>query len=271
LTSRGVVDVRGEDRDRFLQGLVTGNVTLLGKGAPAIAAGLLTPQGKILFEMIVVGAGDSILLDVPRGTAADLVRRLGFYKLRAKVEISDRSGELGVRVESARRDGVEAFADPRHDLLGFRALLPAAPDPADAAETAYHRHRIACGVPELGQDYRPGEVYPHEALYDQTGAVDFKKGCYVGQEVVSRMEHRGTARSRFVIVEGNADLPPRGVEVVAGETSLGTMGSSVGRSGLALLRLDRLAQAKAPIEAAGVKLTVRKPPFGRFDVPGSAP
>ena len=276
LAGRGVVAVRGEDDLRFLQGLLTGDVERLPAGADAIHAGLLSPQGKILFEMIVMRGDSEVLLDVAREAVPELVKRLGFYKLRAKVEIVDRCGDMSVWSgwgETYHLSGNATCADPRASALGHRAIARITSPVSSTAtmtETQYHAHRIACGVPELGQDFGSGEVFPHEALWDLTGSVDFEKGCYVGQEVVSRMQHRGTARSRFVIVEGEAELPPRGAAVKSAEVPLGVMGSHVGNMGLALLRLDRLAAAKAPVETGGVRLIVKKPAFARFDVPGGA-
>ena len=130
--------------------------------------------------------------------------------------------------------------------------------------------RINLGVPEGGRDYAFGDAFPHEALFDQLNGVDFKKGCYVGQEVVSRMEHRGTARKRIVPVEGVSVLPVPGTSVEAGGVPIGTLGSVSGAAGLALIRLDRaeeaLVQAKA-LTAGGVKIALRRPAFARFAVP----
>jgi folate-binding protein YgfZ len=135
-------------------------------------------------------------------------------------------------------------------------------------------HRIGLGIPECGKDYVPGEVFPHEAMLDRLNGVSFAKGCYVGQEIVSRMEHRGTARSRFLMVSGSGPLPPRGTEIATDETPIGTMGSSVGERGLALVRLDRLTdalQAGKPVKAGGVTLTFAKPAYATLaiDLPPS--
>ena len=127
----------------------------------------------------------------------------------------------------------------------------------NASGDDYQAHRIALGVPEGGRDYAFGEVFPHEALFDQLNGVSFTKGCYVGQEIVARMEHRGTARKRFVRVAGRAPLPPTGTDVKAGDVTVGAMGSSAGAAGLALLRLDRVAEFAATgmgLTAAGVAL-----------------
>ena len=162
--------------------------------------------------------------------------------------------------------------------MGFRLLLPVAASLADlgcavAGESDYHAHRIALGVPEGGRDYAFGDTFPHEALFDQLNGVDFEKGCFVGQEVVSRMQHRGTARKRVVGVEGERPLPAPGAEILAGNIPIGTLGSVDGKSGLALVRLDRAEDAKAqgiPLRAGDVAISLRIPPFARFQVPAAA-
>ena len=161
---------------------------------------------------------------------------------------------------------------------GFASCFPPMRDIADlgcalVTEADYHARRIALGVPEGGRDYAYGDAFPHEALFDQLNGVDFKKGCYVGQEVVSRMEHRGTARKRIVGVEGEGPLPASGTEITAGGKPIGTLGSVGGASGLALLRLDRAEEAKAaglPLRAGDVTVAVRIPAWARFKTPAPA-
>jgi folate-binding protein YgfZ len=168
----------------------------------------------------------------------------------------------------------EAVADPRLLGMGARAYLP----PADAAARAdteaaiYHSGRIDLGLPEGGKDYRWGETFPHEADLDLLGGVDFEKGCYVGQEVVSRMQHRGTARSRVVPVMIEGEAPEPFTEVTVGERTIGSMGSSADGRGMALLRLDRVAEAAEagqPIVCGTARLTVIKPSWAPFEIPGS--
>jgi hypothetical protein len=277
LPSRGVVRVRGGDAPKYLQGLITNDI---GKvhGTSAIHAGLLSPQGKILFDFFVVPDGDGFLLDVAQDKTAELVQRLMFYRLRAKVEIADEPAlEVAAAWEGTPRlpAGVVVYADPRLATLGVRMMLPKDTNLAmlgcdRRSEADYHAARIALGVPEGGRDYAFGEAFPHEALFDQLRGVDFAKGCFVGQEVVSRMEHRGTARKRIVPVEGDTPLPRPGTSIDAEDLSLGELGSVSGTSGLAMIRLDRaeaaLADGKA-LTAGGVKIALRHPSFARFTVP----
>src|ERR1700712_2811095 len=267
LSDRGVIKVGGQDARNFLNGLVTTDVTLLRPGLGRFGA-LLTPQGKITTDFLITeapsGHGGGFLIDVPRPLAAGLATKLGFYKLRAKVVVENLSDSLGVLAawdgEPAMKPEL-AFADPRNAALGWRILVPEelAQKVADlvgaelADSSAYEAHRIASGIPRGGLDFMYGDAFPHETNMDRLHGVDFDKGCYVGQEVVSRMQHRGTARTRIVSVTWSAGgtVAP-GAEIVAGERSLGHLGSVAGQSGLALIRVDRAADALAaavPIRA----------------------
>ncbi|MEJ1157837.1 CAF17-like 4Fe-4S cluster assembly/insertion protein YgfZ [Prosthecomicrobium sp. N25] len=286
LTGRGVVSVTGPEAEPFLQGLVTADVEGLAPGAARYGA-LLTPQGKILFDFLAVRTPDGFLIDVPARLAADFAKRLRFYRLRAKVEIADRSGDL--RVLAAWGDGPVdlpgfGFEDPRLPALGRRTIVTAAErdavlaasDPGSHAdEASWHRHRIALGVPEGGTDFAYGDAFPHDADMDDLAGVDFGKGCYVGQEVVSRMKHRGTARRR-VVAARSADaspLPPTGSEIVAAGKPVGQIGSTDGGRGLALVRTDRVAAALAAgasLRAGDVDVVLELPAYVKFGWPAPA-
>lgn len=280
LADRGVLRVMGPDAHRLLQGVITNDLDK-ARGDAAIHAGLLTPQGKILFDFFVVASSGGYLLEAAKETLPDLAKRLGFYRLRAEVEIAE-APELTVAVtwggEPNLTEGAMAYTDPRLPELGKRVLLPAGADMAalacaPAEEADYHALRIRLGVPEAGRDYTLGDTFPHEALLDQLNGVDFKKGCFVGQEVVARMQYRGTTRKRVVPVEGDAPLAT-GVEVAADGLPLGAIGSVDGVFGLALLRLDRAAEAISkgtPLTAGDVTITLHRPVFAQFDVPSPVP
>src|SRR6202045_1973699 len=276
LPDRGVVKVTGSDARDFLNGLVTTDVTLLRPGLGRFGA-LLTPQGKITTDFLITeapaGHGGGFLIDCPLVLAQALAEKLGFYRLRAKVSVENLSESLGVL---AAWDGDPAlkpdlaFADPRSAALGWRILVPneLAQKAADliGAEmvdsTAYDAHRIASGVPRGGLDFIYGDAFPHETNMDRLHGVDFEKGCYVGQEVVSRMQHRGTARSRTVRVVLEDFSPEPGTAVLAGDKAIGTMGSAAGRNGLALIRIDRAADAIAaglPLTSGGLGLRLADP------------
>ena len=284
LPDRGIVKVSGDDARKFLNGLATCDMARVTPAAARFAA-LLTPQGKIIVDFIVAEApaedGGGFFLDCPRALAAALVEKLNFYKLRAKVVCEDLSEALGVMAVwggTATTEYGLCYADPRLPALGNRVVLPphvAAEAAADLGATlaeadAYEAHRIALGVPRGGADFIYGDTFPHEADMDQLAGVDFDKGCYVGQEVVSRVQHRNSARNRVVPFLYDGPAPLGGLPVVAGEREIGMFGSAAQGRGLALVRLDRVADAQAAgqtISSGGVSLTPRKPDWARFDWP----
>jgi folate-binding protein YgfZ len=276
LTDRGVVKVGGDDARGFLNGLVTTDIDLLQPGLGRFGA-LLTPQGKIIADFLVTqataGQGGGFLFDVPKALAQTLADRLGFYKLRAKVTVENLSGDFGVLAvwdgEPSMKPDL-AFADPRDDRMGWRILVPA--DLAEKAAAAigaeimdaadYEAHRIACGVPRGGVDFAYGDAFPHETNMDRLHGVDFDKGCYIGQEVVSRMQHRGTARTRTIRVIVDQSVPEAGVSVTAGDKTIGTMGSTANGRGLALLRIDRASDALdagLQLSAGGIPISLVAP------------
>jgi tRNA-modifying protein YgfZ len=287
LPDRGVVKVAGDDARKFLNGLLTADIGKLTPDSARFAA-LLTPQGKIIADCIVAEVtpqeGAGLFLDCPRALAPSLVERLNFYKLRAKLIVEDLSEVLGVLAawdgEGTTECGL-VYRDPRLPALGLRVMLPPHLASEAAAELgaeltdagAYEAHRVALGIPRGGLDFMYGDAFPHEADMDQLGGVDFEKGCYVGQEVISRMEHRGTARNRVVPIGYDAFAPEAGVPVMAGERQVGIMGSSAAGRGLALLRLDRVADALAAnvaLIAGGVTIRPVKPDWARFPWPGES-
>ena len=280
LTDRGVLRVSGEPARHFLNNLVTANIETLTPGHARYTA-LLTPQGKIIVDFFVVEApaedGGGFFIDAPKALVPDLAQKLNFYKLRAKVTIE----ALDKLAVLAAWDGIGAteygldYRDPRLPALGQRVLIP-----ADVVEEAakdlgaelvdasdYEAHRIALGVPRGGVDFIYGDVFPHDADLDKLNGVDFKKGCFIGQEVVSRVEHRGTARNRIVPVEFEAHAAEDGSPVMAGDKIVGTMGSSAGNIGLAMLRVDRVADAVAtgvPLLAGGIPMKLRESAVADF-------
>ncbi len=285
LSDRGVIKVGGDDARNFLHGLVTADVINLQPQQARYCA-LLTPQGKIIADFIVVAAqdGSGFFLDLPKSRVATLLDKLKLYKLRAKVVVEDRSETLAVM---AAWDGVASsryglcYPDPRLPELGLRVLLR--PDQiatapanfgatlADAAE--YESHRIKLGIPQGGSDFGYGDAFPHEADMDQLGGIDFAKGCYIGQEVISRMEHRGTARTRAVPVGYAGAAPEPGTPITAGGRQLGVMGSARDGHGIAVIRLDRTAEALSSgerLSAAGVAITLVKPDWAHFAFPGDS-
>ena len=278
LPDRGVVSVSGPDSEAFLDNLLTVSVEKLVDREARFGA-LLTPQGTIIVDGLIVKAKDGFLIDCPRALAQDLARRLGFYKLRAKVDVANRSDDHAVSAywadANAPKGAGVVFTDPRLDRLGERLIvsLDTVPDIADSHEI-YDAHRVALGVPEGGRDFTYGDAFPHEADMDQLHGVDFQKGCYVGQEVVSRMQHRATARTRVVPVRFVEGVPaPEGTKAVAGGKVLGRIGSTGGDGqALALLRLDRVSDAinaSETLAAGSLAFKLERRDWIHFDVPGT--
>jgi folate-binding protein YgfZ len=296
LTNRGLVEVSGPDATDFLQGLVTNDVDHEQEGA-ALFAGLLTPQGKILCDFFVIRRETDVYwLECGAAQAGNLVKRLSMYKLRAKIAVADRSAEFATAV-SWGEDGahepsaipalaasVATYVDPRYAPLGSRHIFAAADvttflnklGDAAADEAAYHAHRIKLFVPQGGEDYIYDETFPHEAGYDDLCGVDFEKGCYVGQEVVSRMHHRGTAKTRIagvalaapLMVDSDADATA--LEIRAADLPVGVLGSRDGVYGIATIRLDRAEEALqqcVPLHAGNIEVTLRQPPWAQYRVP----
>lgn len=290
LPERGVVKLAGPDARHFLNNIVTNDLGRAGRDGARFAA-LLTPQGKIIADFIAAeiapAEGDGFFLDCPKALAETLTAKLTFYRLRAKVTIENLSDALGVlaiwggdaaTLAKADSEYGLCYSDPRLSALGLRMIVPANLASETAADLGaalvdaadYDAHRIALGVPRGGQDFSYLDTFPHEADMDQLAGIDFAKGCYIGQEVVSRVEHRSAARNRVVPVRYDGPAPAPGAEIAAGDKPVGVMGSAVDGKGLALLRLDRVGDALAAgtaITAGGVTLRAVKPAWATFAWP----
>lgn len=275
LKDRGLVRVSGPDARKLLQGLVTNDLEAYDPTA-SIFTGLLTPQGKILFEFFVVPAGGDLLLDVARESTSALIKRLALYKLRADVAFSDISQEFGILAywsdgEAARVEDLGAvdFSDPRERRLGTRIIAARGTDGAaepNSDQTAWDARRVALGIAEGGKDYAFGDAYPHEANFDVYNGVSFSKGCYVGQEIVARMQNKTVVRKRVVRTIAEAPLSP-GADVLLGDAVIGRVGTVAGTEALAMLRLDRALEAEqkgAVLTASGVILRPQSPLFDRY-------
>jgi tRNA-modifying protein YgfZ len=287
LPDRGVIKVAGPDGRKFLNGLVTTDLAKVAPGRPRFAA-LLTPQGKIIADFIIAEAepsdGGGCFLDVPRALARTLTDRLNFYRLRANVIVEDLSETLGVLAIWEGQGDTEyglCYPDPRLLELGTRCMLPPHVAEKAAADvgtdlvdpSGYEAHRIALGIPRGGIDFIYGDAFPHESDMDQLHGIDFDKGCFVGQEVVSRIEHRAIARTRVVPVSFDGPPPEAGAPVMAGDRSIGMMGSGMAGRGLATLRLDRAEEALASgtsLVAGGIRLQPLKASWARFAIPGTS-
>ena len=279
LADRGVLRGAGEAARAFLQGLVTCDMGKVSQTAAAYGA-LLSPQGKILFDFFLIEAEGGFFVDAPLALTADLARRLGFYRLRAKITIEILSGGASLDMQSpndltvsaswgndpALPGALASFADPRAPL-GLRIIAPrhvtgSLPD----YTSAFEARRIEAGAPKGGVDFVYGEAFPHEANLDRMHGVDFDKGCFIGQEVVARVEHRGTARKRVARVTFKGPLLATGTPVTANGQAIGAIGSSYFGHALAMLRLDKAREALA----AGYAIMAGSVPLTLVDTPQEA-
>jgi len=242
LESRALVAVSGPDWRSFLQGLLTQDVETLAPGEVRFAA-MLTPQGRLLYDLFLVGREDGCWLDCRAEARASLIQRLTIYRLRAKAEIA--ADETPVLAAWGGVPAGDWPTDPRLAALGCRGYGVTAK--ANTDERAYEAHRLALGVPGPA-DWGADSTYPLEADFDLLGGVDFKKGCFVGQETTSRMKRRGTIKSRMLPITFAGPAPPAGTEVLAGTLRAGEALSGADGRAMALLRLDRIEGAALTVD-----------------------
>jgi tRNA-modifying protein YgfZ len=257
LTGLSQIAIDGEDSLPWLQNLITADIESQPI-ATGLGAALLTPQGKILFDfMVLKDKNHNLILECRAELAAALVQRLTMYKLRAQLTIS-----LPEMVSIAIHDESGTWRDLRFNVPVWRTIS----SNQHGSRLDYDVLRITHGVATSGTDYVLNDAFPHDVNLDQVGGIGFRKGCYVGQEVVSRMQHRGTARRRLVIAKGNTDLPAAGTPVLAGDREIGTLGTVVGDRALAIIRLDKASEAEAPVTAGNVQLTFSLPIGAAFNL-----
>jgi folate-binding protein YgfZ len=249
LSSRTIISVSGADAESFLNGILTASTLGLEDGVFRYGA-LLTPQGKVIADALITRSKDAFLLDCAANAAPALVKRLTLMMLRAAVSIGERA-DLGVAV-------FDGSPDPRSEHAPRRRIVTRA-ESADPAP--YHAARIAAGLAEQDADFSGEEVFPADINMDLIGGVDFKKGCFVGQEVVSRMKRRGSARRRTLKAEVAAGAQA-GTPVLAGDFEIGLLTSISGGAALARVRIDRLMDAEAKgdtLTAAGAPIVFDRP------------
>lgn len=275
LADRAIIDVSGPDAEHFLQNILTLDLDALGRNEAKPGA-LLAPQGKIMFDFLVSRSTDNALrLECRADIADDFVRRLMLYRLRAKADISKQDQPVVAvtwQDDSAASHSDSTVRDSRFQQPVFRhyGTAPAAPTAQEASEADWHAFRIDNGVAESGPDYALSDAFPHDVLLDQMGGIGFRKGCFIGQEVVSRMQHRGTARRRVLLVSAASGLPAPGTELKADGKVLGTLGSVDGSNGLAIARIDRVKaalDAGSAITAGDVTVALAIPAWASFTYP----
>ena len=291
LAERGLIALRGEDARGQLQGVISTDIERVTPASASYGA-LLTPQGKYLFDFVILQLGDALVLDTERARVDDLMRRLLMYRMRAKVEIADCSDELEVAAVlghdlAARLDlpaqpgaaralsGGVVMIDPRLAQLGGRAVLPRGHSAAVLADlgfppllpAAYERARLALGVPDGSRDLVVDRSTLLESGFEELHGVDFKKGCFVGQELTARMKYRGLVRKRLMPVAFDGPPPAPGTPIRLDGKDAGEMRSSQDGRGIALLRLEQVARAAeggVPLLADATEVIPRKPDWARF-------
>ncbi len=251
LSRRAAVRVAGPDWRPFLQGLLTQDVEGMGAGEMRFA-GLLAPQGRLLFDLFVdCAAQDTVRIDVEAARREELVRRLTLYRLRAKVEVAEDPSPVFAAWGGAPA-GEGWRPDPRLEALGFRRI--GGDGVATADDDAYDAWRLSLGVPDPSLDCKPDAAYPIEADFDLLNGIDFKKGCFVGQETTSRMKRRGQIKTRMLPIAFDGPTPAWGAEVLAGELRAGEVLSGRNGRAMALLRLDRIETAELTVDGRPVRV-----------------
>jgi folate-binding protein YgfZ len=264
---RSLIRISGPDSASFLDNLITQDVKRL-KDAGVLYSALLSPQGKVICDMLLWNDGGSVIIETDPSRAADLTRRLSMYKLRAQISVEDITDRMAALYAPSEFAG--AAPDPRLPGLGWRKLSASDRDlPRGDAEC--DARRLSIGAPDLARDAAVEEVFALEGLLEELNGVDFKKGCFVGQENVSRMKRRATTRKKFCPIAFEGEPPPHGATVVAEGVELGTVRTGVNGRAMALLRLDRAleaVQAGRDLAVDGRKVRLDPPPW--LILPGGA-
>jgi tRNA-modifying protein YgfZ len=248
LASRALIRVAGPDWRSFLQGLLSNDVDGLAPGQ-ARFAGLLSPQGRLLFDLIVIADADGAMLDVEAHRREAAIQRLFLYRLRAKVEIGPDDRPVAASNDLATDGWIQ---DPRLPALGVRSYGREA-EASVPDDAAYEAHRLALGVPGPA-DWGSDRIYPIEANFDLLNGIDFGKGCFVGQETTSRMHRRAQVKSRMLPLAFDGPPPPHGAEVMAGDLRAGEVLSGIDGRAMALVRLDRIEGAQLTVGGRGVRV-----------------
>nr|WP_321982117.1 folate-binding protein [uncultured Cohaesibacter sp.] len=270
LANRVVVQLSGSEAESFLQRLITVDLNDLKQGELRHGA-LLTPQGKIAIDFLLSREDGLFRFDLDREQLGTFTKKMTLYRMRSDVTIEESSERVGVAFAPNADKEALALRDIRSDQLGWRLYGEGANwQTSPELENAYLARHIAAIVPQAGLDFSLEDAFPHDINMDFLGGLDFAKGCYVGQEVVSRMQHRGTARKRLVRLEADMPIPSTGTKILAGEKPVGEVGAVLDKRALAIVRLDRVADALKDglaLTAGGVPLRVELPEYADFALP----
>ncbi|WP_375606301.1 MULTISPECIES: YgfZ/GcvT domain-containing protein [unclassified Bartonella] len=261
LKNRAIIQITGEEATDFLQSLITTDVKKINP-QEIFPGALLSPQGKVLADFLIGKKEDGYLIDIIMPLADILYKRLLLYKLRKKIEITQPFQEVVTvswKNESDTLNFDSSFVDKRFPekekiirIYGKTSFL------ASEYHNMWNQLRIRYAIAESGQDYEVGKVFPHDINYDQINGLAFNKGCYIGQEVVSRMHHRQAARRRILIVKGQHELSPQS-SIEAGTKVFGSLGTCVDNEALALLRIDHVKDAmdhNIPFTVKNIPITI---------------
>jgi tRNA-modifying protein YgfZ len=272
LDDRAIISVSGKDAEALLQGLITTDLGALTADEVRPGA-LLTPQGKIFFDFLISRDGEAIRLETTSDQAEPLLKRLTMYKLRSAVELSLLSS-APVTVVFGEERPTDSYRDHRFEKAGMSVFrLYRETTEAEATVADLDGLRIAAGIAVAGRDYTLQDAFPHDVLMDLNGGLSFRKGCYIGQEVISRIHHRSTARRRVVIVAGEMPLPPTGTDISVNGRSIGSLGTVRDKAGLAIVRIDKAGEAIAKenaILAGDVPVTLTLPGWTGLAFPAEA-
>jgi folate-binding protein YgfZ len=278
---RSVIAVGGDDRVEFLQGLISNDTTKVAPGR-AVWAALLTPQGRFLNDMFVADGGDDVLLlETERERAPALAKKLALYKLRSKVTVEDRSAAMQVAVvfgagaeKALQIDGAISFVDPRLAELGVRVLAPVGTAAAllsargitAAPLDDYDALRLSLGVPDGSRDLPVEKALLLESGFDELNGIDWKKGCYMGQELTARTKYRGLVKKRLFPVKIEGAAPAAGTTVELDGQEVGELRSGAGGRAIAMLRLDA-ARGGGVLTANGARIVPEIPAWMRLPEP----
>lgn len=279
LNDRTQILVRGEDAETFLQSIFTADLATLETGILRASA-LLSPQGKIQYDFLISRVEGGFRIDIAQELAETFAKRLTLYRLRAKAEIivlNESIIRIGWESDSSLNADYQITRDERFPeqakVQRFYAQGADVAPATDVERQAWADLRIRYGIAEGGADFIMNDVFPHDINFEQFSGVSFKKGCFVGQEVVSRMQHRGTARRRILQVTADAPLPASDTSITAGGKEVGTLRSVHGSQGLALVRIDRVKDAMdkaVPLLAGDMPVTLTIPAYAKFIFPESS-
>jgi len=275
LEDRAVIDVSGDDALSFLQGLITNDMDHVNE-TQAIYAALLTPQGRFLHDFFIIEYLGRFLIDIDAQHAAAFIKRLSLYKLRARVEVSDITAlwtvyaiiadNKQIRIPKTKSNG-PIFKDPRHAKLGYRSIAPRGSTflsgTKEISGLEYESLCVSLCIPRTGRELIPEKSFPLDYGFEELNGVDFKKGCYVGQEVIARMKHRGLAKRRLFLIETSADLNAGNQnKIMSGDLIAGEILSVNGNRATALLRLDLVA--KSGLTMKGMPITPKLPNWAKI-------